>query len=166
MFILGITRYSTRWSLLRSIFRSLQTEKFVRRLGVRNRISDFNELLLLWNTVFNSRYETVAERLFELHLRRVPTLFIYGEKDKLFKKEIFEEELRVMGANEDFFTIIDEDFEMMQEGKFQDDWLKVLLLRGGGHYAFSNDSYFSLVHDFLDELLEKSKWRDEYRTVN
>ena len=88
--------------------------------------------VLIHSYLKNTEY---YEKLKILDSLKIPTLLIYGLNDKLIPKELYEKMAQKLKADPKDLVIYPEDneTEIPSEGK---NWIKVLALRGGGHFAF------------------------------
>jgi len=152
-YVLGVFINISRLSIIRQLLRQIWSEKMTRFLGFKNKIKDYDTLALLWSTVYMSDTKTVHERLKKLSQYKIPTLFVFTYMDKLFSKDIFYDKLEILGAKRDNFDVYEEHGNKLIKKANNDDWLKVVNYRSGGHYVFVTHS--ALIHKYIEELLEK-----------
>ncbi len=143
----------SRFKIIRTFLQSIWSERLTYFFGTKNRIANYDRLALLWSTVYMSETNSVAQRLKMLSQLKIPTLFLFTYRDKLFNKEIFYDELRILGADRNNFEVYEEHENILIQKAKNDDWLKVVNIRSGGHYCFVTHS--KLVHKYIEELLEK-----------
>ncbi|XP_054162346.1 uncharacterized protein LOC128960298 [Oppia nitens] len=145
----------SRLRLIRQYLRSIWSRKMTKRLGFSNQIEDYDRLALLLSTYYLSQTQTVTKRLKKLIELKIPTLFIFSSKDKLFNKEIFYNLFGILETDGNDFDIYEEHQNILIQKAREDNWIKVIDIRSGGHYVFV--THHKLVHQYIEQLLEKVK---------
>ena len=84
---------------------------------------------------------------------QIPTLLVFSENDKLIEKEIFYEMAEFMKLDQTKFDVFDDDGKIELAQSRQDDWIRVMVFKAGGHYAYSN--YARTVNTAVSGLLQK-----------
>ena len=114
-------------------------------------VDEFLFFLIVHSTINISH---LRQRLNFLKSNKLPTLFVYGEKDKLIKKEDYELFYQRLGADLNDVVIYSKD-KILEKDAQTNNWIKVLNLREGGHFAYSN--YTEEVAKHLEEQVLKCK---------
>ena len=108
--------------------------------------------ILVHSTIQTSKLHKSLELLQSL---RIPTLYVYGEKDKLIKTEWYSEMAHRLGAEQKDVVIYSEDKQIEKVSECEN-WIKVLVLRGGGHFGFvkyNEEVCKHLIHNCLQSKL-------------
>ena len=103
--------------------------------------------LLVHSYIKNNEFHKKLEILKE---KKIPTLVVYGEKDKLIIKSNFEELISRLGADRRDY-IICSDNNTIEKHIERENWIKVLAIRSGGHFAYQRNS--DIVNKYLKQLL-------------
>ena len=106
---------------------------------------------------FNTRLQG---RLEILKQRKIPTLFVLGEKDNLLPKKKYFDLIKILGATDDHITFVDEP-NVKSVRKISNDWIKVLDFKSGGHFCHikCHSIFNQEVKQFLDQLQIKQDIR-------
>ena len=101
--------------------------------------SDVDEVLCffaLQSQIKNSEYYQYLE---ELKAKQIPTLIVYGERDKAIPKHDFQEFTNRLGADSRDLTVYS-DHNLVFKSSERENWIKVLSFRSGGHNCFAKYS--------------------------
>lgn len=139
----------------RSLFGKLGPA-FLTVVGVPVRVDNMDNVMLSATVMRNSRCHRVEEQLKRLAQMRLPTLLVFSENDKLIEKEIFYEMTQFMRLERKNFSVYEGENETqlarVQEPAAKDeDWVKVMVFKDGGHYTYSN--YSKIVNEAVGDLL-------------
>ena len=148
----------SRVQQIRQYLRKIWTKKWTNRLGLRNQISNYDNLALLLSTYYHSDTQTVDKRLKKLAEMQIPTLSVFSTKDKLFKDDIFYSLFENLGTNYEDFDVYEEYQNLLIQKSTNMRWIKVVNITGGGHYVFS--THWPLVYNYIEELLQKIDSKD------
>ena len=112
-----------------------------------------------------SKIETLGECYRLLAKRRLPTLFVIGERDGIIPRRCSYDICQFLGANEnENYFIYDEQNNLIKEPENSStNWLKVIIFKGGGHLSFVKlapivNEYLKNMIDNID-VIEKAKKR-------
>ena len=83
---------------------------------------------------------------------KIPTIFAFGQRDSLIPKETFYEFLNYLRANENSFKYYDSKGSL-ERHEANEDWIKVLVFRSGGHFAYLNFS--EIVNEEISNVIQK-----------
>ncbi|XP_054153582.1 uncharacterized protein LOC128952249 [Oppia nitens] len=95
------------------------------------------------------------KKLEVLKTMKLPTIVVYGESDKLVSKRNFEEFVERLGAQHKDFSIYSMDNQIEKDLNHINNWIKVLNLKSGGHFAYQKFSQIvgkHLERDLLSKL--------------
>uniref|UniRef100_A0A6G1SGJ0 Uncharacterized protein n=1 Tax=Aceria tosichella TaxID=561515 RepID=A0A6G1SGJ0_9ACAR len=136
----------------RSIYRKLGPA-FLTVVGVPVRVDNMDNVMLSATVMRNSKCQRVVRQLEQLSQMKIPTLLVFSENDKLIEKEIFYEMTQFMKLDPNNFDVFNNDGDIELSQSRTDDWIRVMVFKAGGHYAYSN--YASTVNQAVSELLSK-----------
>lgn len=145
----------SRIAWIRNYLSHIWSLKMSRRMGIRNQIDRYEDLILLLCTYLHSDTETVERRLHQLKDQRLPTLAIFSSNDKLFSEDIFYDLYHILGVNYHDFDVYEEHNNYLIQKSTNENWLKVVNIMSGGHYLFS--THFWLVNQYIERLLTTNK---------
>lgn len=127
---------------------------FLTVIGVPVRVDNMDNVMLSATVMRNSRCQRVVSQLDQLSKLKLPTLLVFSENDKLIEKEIFYEMAQFMRLDPKTFDTFDNEGEIERSQSRKDDWIRVMVFKAGGHYAYSN--YAKTVNKAVSELLDKA----------
>ena len=136
----------------RSLYRKLGPT-FLTIIGVPVRVDNMDNVMLSATVMRNSRCQRVREQLKQLSEMKIPTLLVFSENDKLIEREIFYEMTQFMKLNPKNFDIFNDDGDIELSQSVLEDWIRVMVFKAGGHYAYSN--YAKTVNQAISELLDR-----------
>lgn len=136
----------------RSLFRKLGPA-FLTVVGVPVRVDNMDNVMLSATVMRNSKCQRVVKQLEQLSQIKLPTLLVFSENDKLIEKEIFYEMTKFMKLDSKNFDLFDNEGDIELSQSNNDDWIRVMVFKEGGHYAYSN--YGKTVNRAVSELLNK-----------
>lgn len=136
----------------RSLFRKFGPA-FLTVVGVPVRVDNMDNVMLSATVMRNSKCQRVSKQLEQLSEMKIPTLLVFSENDKLIEKEIFYEMTQFMKLDNRNFDIFNNDGDIELARSSMEDWIRVMVFKAGGHYAYSN--YAKTVNQAVSELLEK-----------
>lgn len=136
----------------RSLFRKLGPA-FLTVIGVPVKVDNMDNVMLSATVMRNSRCQRVVKQLEQLSEMKLPTLLVFSENDRLIEKEIFYEMTRFMKLEEKKFDLYDNEGDIEFSQSNSNDWIRVMVFKEGGHYAYSN--YAKTVNRAVSELLGK-----------
>lgn len=136
----------------RSLFRKLGPA-FLTVVGVPVRVDNMDNVMLSATVMRNSRCQRVVKQLEQLSQLKLPTLLVFSENDKLIEKEIFYEMTQFMKLDRKNFDIFNNDGNIELSQSLTEDWIRVMVFKAGGHYAYSN--YAKTVNKAVSELLDR-----------
>lgn len=145
----------------KKVFKGLGGTKVFR--GVRNDPRNAENAILACQTMHFAGNKRMIDLLTRIRETRTPCLYLYSEKDKLIDTEIFHEMLAFLGADGSDVTSLSKDGDIMDEAVGRQDWLKVLSVRDGGHYAFR--SCAQILDKEITKLLAQVYMTDVLRPV-
>ena len=79
------------------------------------------------------------QRLQYIKNNKIPTLVVYGQRDKLILKRNFQLLVQDLGADQKDFTIYSEDNKIEKHCE-REEFVKVLSFKSGGHFCFAKYS--------------------------
>ena len=91
---------------------------------------------LLQSDIRNSEY---YQHLESLRLKQIPTLVVYGEKDKAIPKKDYQEFTRRLGADQRDLIIYSDPKGIVKHSE-RENWIKVLSFKTGGHFCYAKYS--------------------------
>ncbi len=112
--------------------------------------ANVDEFLLTVTLPLFAESEKLHQRLQELKNKKIPTLVVYGEKDKLVLKNNFNKLLQDLGVNQLDLNYFSAD-GTIEKTITNEDWIKVLIFRNGGHLAYAK--YSDIVNNQINQLL-------------
>ena len=136
----------------RSLFRKLGPA-FLTVVGVPVKVDNMDNVMLSATVMRNSKCQRVVGQLEQLSQMKIPTLLVFSENDKLIEKEIFYEMTRFMKLDPNNFDVFNNDGDIELAQSSMADWIRVMVFKAGGHYAYSN--YAKTVNQAVSELLRK-----------
>ena len=95
-------------------------------------VDHFFYFLLVHRTI---KVSDLHRRIEVLKNKRLPTLMVYGELDKLIHKENSERLYRRFGAELEDVVVYGEDGALERNSQ-RNNWIKVMNFRFGGHFAY------------------------------
>lgn len=126
---------------------------FLTIVGVPVKVDNMDNVMLSATVMRNSKCPRVSKQLEQLSQLGLPTLLVFSENDKLIEREIFYEMTRFMKLDPKNFDIFDNEGNIEISQSRKDDWIRVMVFKAGGHYAYSN--YAKTVNAAVSELLER-----------
>lgn len=136
----------------RSLFRKFGPA-FLTVVGVPVRVDNMDNVMLSATVMRNSKCQRVVMQLEELSQMKIPTLLVFSENDKLIEREIFYEMTQFMRLDPKKFDVFNNDGDIELSQSMMDDWIRVMVFKAGGHYAYSN--YAKTVNKAVSELLAR-----------
>lgn len=133
----------------RALFKALGGTCMVR--GVRSDPASADNALFAVQTMHFAGVQRMNHLLQQIRETETPTVFFYTEKDKLIEKEIFHEMIHLLGSQVDHVSHLDAKGVLVGEGHAGDNWLKILCIKDGGHYAFKSCSH--VLHDEIMRMM-------------
>lgn len=148
---------------------------FLTVVGVPVKVDNMDNVMLSATVMRNSKCRRVKSQLQLLSEKKIPTLFVFSENDKLIEKEIFYEMTQFLNVNKDSFDTFNDVGQLELSGQKQQEmndkqendatsWCKVMVFKAGGHYAYSN--YPRIVNQAISELLANSRQQQQTKPFN
>lgn len=126
---------------------------FLTVVGVPVKVDNMDNVMLSATVMRNSKCTRVSKQLEQLSQLGLPTLLVFSENDKLIEKEIFYEMTRFMKLDPNNFDIFNSEGDVEVSQSHENDWIRVMVFKAGGHYAYSN--YAKTVNKAVSELLQR-----------
>lgn len=117
------------------------------------KIDNIDNFALTLTTMYLAKVERLKKYLPEISNLKPPTVFAFSEKDKLTDKKLGYAMAELMGAKSDDIQIFDKDAKIVKEAI--ENWIRVLVFRDDGHYAFQKHS--AIINSAIEQLLSKVK---------
>lgn len=129
---------------------ALKPHLIAHKLGYPMTLANMDQFFLIVLMPLFAEREKLHHRLEVLRNNKIPTLVVYGERDKLILKSNFKRLLEDLGANEKHLNYYSTDGTI--ENNFtEEEWIKVMIFRSGGHFAFAK--YCDIVNNHINNLL-------------
>ncbi|GIY35441.1 uncharacterized protein CDAR_239241 [Caerostris darwini] len=107
--------------------------KYILRTPIRN--DNIDGICILAVTMFFSQFWKTEEIFVEVAKKKIPTLYVFSEDDKVVEKELTYEILSLLGASKENVNLYDKEGKLEKKGKTLS-WLKLLSFKEGSHYVF------------------------------
>ena len=134
------------------LFEILKPHLIANKFGYSMVYKDLNEFLLAANILSNNEENKLNASLKWLKESKTPTIFVYGQRDSLIPKQTFDRLLNDLGANQNSFKYYDSKGSL-EKHQANEDWIKVLVFRSGGHFAYLNFS--KIVNEEVNNVIQK-----------
>ena len=113
---------------------------------VFNSVDEVLYFVLVHSYIQNNEF---YEKLDILQTKRIPTLVVYGQSDKLVPKDNFERLVTRLGADPSDTTLYSDD--ILNTIPDHNKWIKAVALKTGGHFGYNRFS--QIVGKHLQGLL-------------
>jgi pimeloyl-ACP methyl ester carboxylesterase len=131
---------------------ALKPHLIAHKVGYPMSLANVDEVLLTVTISLFVEHEKLHQRLQQLKNKRIPTLVVYGERDKLVLKNSFNKLLEDLGVNQKDLNYFSAD-GTIEKTITNEDWIKVLIFRNGGHFAYAK--YSDIVNNQINKLLSR-----------
>jgi len=132
------------------IMDALKPHIIAHKAGYPMSYANVDEVILTAVLSIGVEQDKLHHRLKVLRDRKTPTVIVYGERDKLVLKSNFKQLLEDLGVNDKHLSYYFSDGSI-DKASTDEDWIKVLIFRSGGHFAFAK--YCDIVNDQIYKLI-------------